>query len=119
MSNNLAICMSRAMSIYFFAWVRQFGDGRNFDLIISNGDTLSEEYLRFLEKHGVKCVDPCFARTQNYECIVLQPYEGFGAHKKILDQYSFNTITYFSDSFRNGMYSFPKLDCRTTELVYF
>ena len=119
MSQNLAICMSRAMSIYFLAWVRQFGVRRNYDLIISNGDTLPEEYLKFLEKHGIKPVETYFAQKQNYERIVLQPYEGFGAHKKILDQYSFKKITYFSDSFRNGMFSFPKLDRRTTELVYF
>ena len=119
MSQNLAICMSRAMSIYFLSWVKQFGSEKNFDLIISNGDTLPEEYKAFLEKYGIKCVDKFFAQEQNYETIVLQPYEGFGAHKQTLEQYSFKKITYFSDAFRNGMFSFPKLDNRTTELVYF
>ena len=119
MSQNLAICMSRVMSIYFLSWVKQFGSEKNFDLIISNGDTLPEEYKVFLEKYGIKCVDKFFAQKQNYETIVLQSYEGFGSHKQILEQYSFKKITYFSDAFRNGMFSFPKLDNRTTELVYF
>jgi hypothetical protein len=119
MSQNLAICMSRAMSIYFLSWVKQFGSEKNFDLIISNGDILPEEYKAFLEKYRIKCVDKFFAQKQNYETIVLQPYEGFGAHKQMLEQYSFKKITYFSDAFRNGMFSFPKLDNRTTELVYF
>jgi hypothetical protein len=93
MSQNLAICMSRAMSIYFLSWARQFAADKNFDLIISNGDSLPEEYKEFLEKSGIKCVDKSFAQKQSYQSIVLQPYEGFGAHKKILEQYSYKQIT--------------------------
>ncbi len=111
--------MSRAMSIYFLAWVRQFGAGKNFDLIISNGDFLPKDYLELLGKHRIQSVDKSFAQKQSYDYIVLQPYEGFAGHKKILDQYSFQSIIYFSDSLRNGMYSFPRLDGRTTDLVYF
>jgi hypothetical protein len=119
MSKNLAICMSRAITIYFLAWAREYGAGREFDLIVSNGETLPDKYINLLAENGITCVEKTFAQEQTYESLILQPYESFDSHRKLLDWFRFKKIVYFSDSLRNGMFSFPELDPRTTEIVYF
>jgi hypothetical protein len=119
MSKNLVICTSRAITIYFLAWAREYGAGREFDLIVSNGDTLPNRYISLLAENGITCVEKNFAQDQTYESLILQPYESFDSHRNLLSMLSFKKIIYFSDCLRNGMFSFPKLDPRTSEFIYF
>ena len=119
MTKNLALCMSRAVTLYFLAWVREFGSNREFDLIVSNNDALPVRYVKYLQQNGIYCVERQFAQEQKYDSIVLQPYEGITFSKNVLSEFSFDNVVYFSDCLRNGMYSFPNLDSRTSELVYF
>jgi len=119
MSKNLVICTSRAITIYFLAWAREYGAGREFDLIVSNGDTLPNRYISLLVENGITCVEKKFAQDQTYESLILQPYESFDSHRNLLSMLSFEKIIYFSDCLRNGMFSFPKLDPRTSEFIYF
>jgi hypothetical protein len=119
MSKSLAICMSRAVTIYFLAWVREYGSGREFDLIVSSNQTLPNRYINLLSENGITCVETGFAQDQTYENLILQPYEGFASHENLLEKFNFKKIIYFSDCLRNGMFSFPKLDPRTSEFIYF
>ena len=113
------MCMSRAMTIYALALVLENGIDQDFDLLVLGDDSLSDEYLEILLEARIRNVSLEIAENSHYVKLFIQPYQNFLGHRKLLRSLKFLEICYFSDAMRNGMYSFPKLDPRVTELHYF
>ena len=111
--------MSRNLALYFLAYVQEFGQNRTFNLLIMDGNNFPEGYEGYLANLNVTTISLDQATTHRYKKIFLQPYQNFATHKELLNNFSFESISYFSDALRNGMYSFPSLDLRADELIYF
>ena len=116
---SLIVCSFRGIIFYPLAYALEFGDGRKFDLVIANGQKLPLQVCEYLTSIGINVIDLELAKENQYESILVQPYQDFSNHLNFLSSFNFKNISYYSDALRNGMYSLVGIDERANEFIYF
>jgi hypothetical protein len=113
----LIICPNTTFAVYMICFVKEYGQGQEFSLLITDEKPPAESIKRYAKELGIQFINEIDFGTY-YEELFIGSYHGFGGHKLLLKSVKFRFLTYFSDGMRNGMFAFPSIDQRLIRLIY-
>jgi hypothetical protein len=101
------------------AYIKQFGFGRQFKILIANGAEATHELEQLAQRLGAEFIAPEEIHLETYEELLIHSYFKFDLQISYIASIKFKYLTYYSDGLRNGLYGLPTLDARLHKLIYF
>lgn len=80
---NLIVCMSRAMSIYLLAYVKEHGGGESLDLVLMDSPKIDLRYSSLFQEFGIEIISLDKAQKYPYFKSIIRPYQEFSEQDRI------------------------------------
>jgi hypothetical protein len=107
------------MSVYLLAYIREFGCGESFHLAIENDPSIGHAYQELASQVNISMIRFSEIKDREYDKLIVHSFFKFSKQKNFLSQIKFNSLSYFSDGFRNGFLSPSAQDPRLNRLIFF
>lgn len=116
---NLIVCPSRQFGVYMLAYIKEFGLGRQFEILIPDNSEVPHQLEQMAQELGAIFVAPEVIYSKTYDELLIHSYFKFELQIPYMLSIKFKSLTFYSDGLRNGVYGLPTLDARLKKLVYF
>ena len=116
---NLVFCPNRLFAIYLLAYISEFGNGRQFQIVILGDPVIPSELMNLASSLKATFIEENEVRNQSYEELLIHSYSLFALQTGYIQGINFKVLTFYSDGMRNGFYGLPSIDPRLKKLIYF
>jgi hypothetical protein len=116
---NLIICPSRVFVVYLLAYLAEYGNGRNFQILIMSDQDIPMALKQMSKELNSSFVSKDEINRHHYEELVIHSFFLFSSQQSFLATIDFTSLTFYSDGIRNGLYGLPIIDRRLDKLIYF
>ena len=114
---NLVVCPNRQFSVYLLAYIKKFGKGRQFALLIEGACDIPLELAEVAHSLNSKFVNEIEVQSQIYEELLIHSYFKFGGQASFISKINFKTLSLYSDGMRNGFHGLAGIDTRLSKLI--
>jgi len=105
--------------IYLYAYCKQFGDGRKFDIVSVGEFKIPRSLIKLCEQANMTIVNLGIAQKKHYEKMIVSSYGHFATHKTLINSISYIKLCYFADMLGNTLFDASYGSLKVSELICF
>jgi len=116
---NLIVCHNRSFAVYLMAYIKEFGEKREFEVFIKGEPQIPIELRTVALSLNARFVSKQEIYKKTYSELIIDSFFDFGLQTSIISKIQFRDLSLFTDGLRNGFHSLPTVDLRLSKLIYF